>query len=183
MRRSNSARLLAAGAVAAVVLGLGVAARAADTSTSFTLTSGSLSINPPGSSNLGSVPAGTTTIFAQLGTVTVNDNRGASNGSWTASVSSTDFTTGSGTPPNQVVTKANVAYASGPATNQTGTATTTPGQSNPASPVDLSVTRTAFSASAITGNESTSWNPTVYVSPSSSNVAGVYTGTITHSVA
>src|SRR5919205_1164062 len=91
------------------------AAQAADTTTSFTLGAGALAISAPATANLGTAATGTANLSASLGAVQVTDARGALLGTWTATVSSTDFTTG-GVTANETVTKANVAYASLPAT-------------------------------------------------------------------
>src|SRR4051794_36633508 len=71
----------------------------------FTLTAGSLAVSDPANTSLGSVATGTATVSSSLGTVTVTDARGALNGTWTATVSSTDFTTGGATA-NETITKA-----------------------------------------------------------------------------
>jgi hypothetical protein len=47
----------------------------------------------------------------------------------------------------------------------------------------LSVPRTAFTLTLGVGDNSATWNPTLIVSVPASAVAGVYTGTVTHSVA
>jgi hypothetical protein len=164
------------------LLAFALPARAADTTTTFSLAAGALSISAPASSDLGSGSTGGGTLSAQLGTVTVTDSRGALLGTWTASVSSTDFTTGGATA-NETVAKGQVTYWSGAATASSGTAVFTPGQAAAANAQALSVARTAFSATAIVGNNSASWNPTVTVNVPAAAVAGTYTGTITHSVA
>jgi hypothetical protein len=164
------------------VLAFALPARAADTTTTFSLAAGSLSISAPASHDLGSGSTGGGTVSAQLGTVTVTDNRGALAGTWTASVSSTDFTTGGATA-NETIGKGQVTYWSGTATASSGVAVFTPGQAIAANAQALSVSRTAFSATAIVGNNSASWNPTVTVNVPAAAVAGDYTGTITHSVA
>jgi hypothetical protein len=174
-------RIVLVGAVFGV-LAFAFPARAADTTTTFTLAAGSLSISAPASSGLGSGSTGGGTLSAQLGTVTVTDSRGALLGTWTASVSSTDFTTGGATA-NETVGKGQVTYWSGAATASSGTAVFLPGQAAAVNAQALSVARTAFSASAIVGNNSASWNPTVTVNVPAAAVAGTYTGTITHSVA
>lgn len=114
--------------------------------------------------------------------MTVTDNRGAHVGTWTASVSSTDFTTGGATA-NETIAKGRITYWSGTATASSGVAVFLPGQVLAANAQALSVSRTAFSASAIVGNNSASWNPTVTVNVPAAAVAGDYAGTITHSVA
>ena len=162
---------------------LGGGPHAATTTTTFTLSGGSLSISAPSSTvNLGTTGTGSSTVSAQLGTVTVTDSRGALAGSWTATAASTDFTTG-GASANETVAKANVNYWSGAATASSGTAVFLPGQVLSANEVAIGSAQTAFSASAIVGNDSASWNPTIDVHLPAAAVTGTYTGTITHSVA
>ena len=168
--------------ITAGLLAASLPAQAAGTTTTFTLAAGSLSISAPASKNLGTGSTGGGTVSAQLGTVTVTDDRGTLLGTWTATVSSTDFTTGGGTG-NETIGKGQVTYWSGAATATSGAGTFTPGQATSANAQDLSVARTAFSASALVGNDSASWNPTVTVNVPSAAVAGTYTGTVTHSVA
>ena len=163
-------------------LASGLPARAADTTTTFALAAGALSISAPASSNLGTGSTGAGTLSSQLGAVTVTDARGALLGTWTATVSSTDFTTGGATA-DETIAKGQVTYWSGAATATSGTAVFTPGQATSANAQALSVARTAFSATAIVGNNSASWNPTLTVNVPATAVTGTYTGTITHSVA
>ena len=170
-----------AGSIGLAIASLAGVARAADTTTTFTLTGGSLSISAPTSASLGSVATGSATTSAQLGNVSVNDPRGALLGSWTATVSSTDFKTG-GQTTNETITKSNADYWSGAGTT-TGTGVFTPGQLLAANKQALSTSRTAFSATGIVGNDTASWNPTVVINVPSAAVAGDYTGTVTHSVA
>jgi len=175
----------------AVAMALGIVAGAAlpaaadptdDSITTFAITAGSLNVTVPASKDLGSGTTGANTISAQLGTITIADTRGALLGTWTTTVSSSDFVTGGGTAA-ETISAAAVTYWSGPATASSGVATRTPGQANAAAAQTLDTPRTAFSATLITGNNSTSWNPTVTVNVPSAVVAGSYTGTITHSVA
>lgn len=177
---------LTTGLAVAGIAGIAGPAHAAitgDTSMTFTLSGGTLAITVPSSKALGSVATGTaTTASAQLGTIAVTDTRGALLGSWTASVSSSDFTTGASTA-NETIAKANADYWSGAATATTGTGVFGPGQLLVANKVTLATSRTAFSASALVGNNTASWNPTVNVTIPSAAVAGDYTGTITHSIA
>ena len=159
------------------------AALTAGTTATFTLTSsGALSITAPESKDLGSVAHdASTTTAAQLGAVAVADTRASNLGSWTAKVSSTDFTTGSGDS-LRTIAKANAFYWSGLATT-TGTAVFTAGQALETAKLALSEQRTAYSATAIVGNNTASWNPTMSVSIPAGSVVGTYTATITHSVA
>lgn len=159
-------------------------ANAETTSTTFTLdAAGLLSISVPASTELS---AGTATdagtLSAQLGAVSVTDDRSALVANWTASVTSTDFTTGDATAA-ETIGKANVAYASGAATASSGVGVFTPGQASTALAEALSGTVTAFTATAAVGNNSASWNPTVIVTIPAAAVVGTYSGTITHSAA
>jgi hypothetical protein len=177
-------RYLATATSALLMAGLGAPAHAAgsgNTTVTFTITVGALSITVPGSAGL---PAGTPggSISGQLGAVTVTDERALLSAAWTTTVTSTDYTTGAGTGP-ETIPKADVSYWSGPATATTGTGTFTPGQATAAQAQSLSAARTAFSLTGGVGNNSASWNPTLVVAVPTSAVGGLYTGTVTHSVA
>src|SRR4029077_5218127 len=69
-----------------------------DTSTivTFAVTTGALSITATTGVNLGSGPPATT-ISGLAGPITVTDDRAALNAAWTATASSTAWTTGAGT--------------------------------------------------------------------------------------
>jgi hypothetical protein len=167
--------------VIAALGAIAIPAHGATTSTTFALTAGTLSISTPSSKVLGTAATTGSTISAQLGTVTVTDERGTTLGSWTATVSSSDFTTGGATA-NETIAKASVDYWSGSATTS-GTGTFTPGQLLAANKQALSASRTAYAATVLVGNNTAAWNPTVILNIPASAVAGDYTGTITHSVA
>ncbi|MER7757694.1 hypothetical protein [Kitasatospora sp. NPDC097643] len=143
-------------------------------------TTGTLAISVPASAGLGAAAPGGT-LSAALGSVTVSDGRGLATSTWTATVTATNFTTGSGTSA-ETITTSNVSYWSGPATNTNGTVTATPGESSSSSAQSLSSARTAFSSTG-NGNNSTAWTPTLVVTVPAAAVHGTYTGTITHSVA
>ena len=180
-------RLFATVAIGAsgALLGLAAPAGAATTgatTTTFTLTAGVLAITAPASTNLGSAATGTSSLTAALGSVTITDGRGALLGSWTGSVSSSDFTTGAATA-NETITKANASYWSGAATATTGVGTFTAGQANAGAAQALGTSKTAYSATSVIGNNTVAWNPTLIVSIPSAAVAGTYSGTVTHSVA
>jgi hypothetical protein len=162
------------------VPGLAPAARADTGIALVPLRADTLTITVPGSVNLGSGPR-SGTISASMGTVTVADSRGGIP-PWTATVSATNFTTGSGTP-TQTITTAHVFYWSGPVTASTGVGTRNPGQPTAADRVALTSPVTAFSGRKQATPMSTSWQPTVVITIPSNAAAGVYTGTITHSVA
>jgi hypothetical protein len=147
------------------------------TSASFTLTGGSLAVSVPATASLGSHATGTGVITGNLGAVTVTDGRGAVTAVWTASVSSTDFTTGAGGA-GQTVSKSQVGYASGAATATSGTGAFAPGTA-----ASLAVPGVAGAWAGGLGNNSATWNPTITVTLLGGEVAGTYAGTITHSVA
>jgi hypothetical protein len=165
-----------------IVAGPADAATSGSTTTTFIVTGGALSITVPASTvALGSgAPGGT--ITSQLGAVQVSDLRALLVAAWTASVTSTSFTTGGGTTA-ETVANSSVSYWSGAATATTGTATFTPGQATAGAAQTLAASRTAFAASAGVGNNSATWNPTLIVTLPAQAVTGTYTGTVTHSVA
>ena len=161
--------------------GLGSPASAGDTTTTFSVTSGSLAVSAPASKALGTGAAGTS-VTAQLGDTTVTDARAALLGSWTATVVSSAFTaTVSGQ--TQTIPATAVSYWSGLATATTGLGVPVPGQALAINAVAIDTAKTAFSKAAGVGSNSTTWNPTVVVAVPAAAVAGDYTGTITHSVA
>ena len=165
--------LLLATTLALLGVATALPARAA-TPTSFTLTAGALSISAPtGSVSLGSQVASTSqsTISGPLGVVAVSDQRGGPT-TWTASVISTAFTP----PAGPADPASNVSYAAGAITaSATVVATAVPAPDlTGVSPV---VTGTS------TGISSASWNPTISVIVPANFAPGVYSATITHSVA
>ncbi|WP_354645331.1 hypothetical protein [Kitasatospora camelliae] len=173
---------MAAG-LAIVVAAAGVASAApGDTTVTFSVSGGSLSISvPAGPVGLGSGLPGTS-VSGQLGGVTVTDARALLSASWTASVISSSFTTGGGTSAETVPASA-VSYWSGTATATTGTGTFTPGQPTAGQAQTLDSSRTAYGLAGGTGNNSATWNPTLAIAIPAAAVNGVYTGTVTHSVA
>jgi hypothetical protein len=103
----------------------------------------------------------------------VNDARSAAAGSgWIASVISTAFTP----PAGPTIGAAAVGYTAG-AITKIGTATFTAND-----PADLTGVSPAVTATGITGDNSATWNPTINVFVAGGKAAGVYSGTITHSV-
>jgi len=190
MRRRT--RITAVGMAAAVISGtLGLlmpeanAATTANTSVSFTLTGGALSISAPASANLSSsTPTGTASLSGLLGATSVTDGRGNLTATWTVTVTSTNFTTG-GASANETIPKANVSYNSGAATGTTGTGAFTPGVVASLSGT-LPATQIGGTWAGVSNNSAT-WNPTIGVTLLNSNnttaVAGTYSGTITQSVA
>lgn len=187
MNRGITSKLVTGAAVTGLALagvfGLTSPARAATTGNTiatFTITGGALNITVPASTvalSTGTINAGAASASAQLGTVTVADTRGALLNTWTTTASTTTFVTGTATAP-ETVAKANVAYSSGLATATSGLGAFVPGLLT-----DMDASGTAASWTGAAGNNSASWNPTLTFTLISSQVAGTYSGTITHSVA
>ena len=145
-----------------------------DTTVTFTVTSGELSMTAPVSANLGSGAPGTT-INGNLGAVTVTDDRALLSASWTTTASSTDWTTGGGTPA-ETIPATDVGYDPGSITT-TGTITAT------GTPITLSGTAAPVVAGTDgVGNNTASWNPALAVAVPAAAVGGTYTGTLTESV-
>jgi hypothetical protein len=182
MRMRSTRLALTATVLAATALTVSATTADAGTVTTFTLSGGALSISAPSTASLGSGSAGST-LSASLGSVTVTDSRGLLVATWTATASTTAFTTGSATPA-ETIAASNVSYASGLATAQTGLSLVLlPGQLTTLLAAPMTSPVTAFSLTAGVGSDSASWNPTILVNAPAAAVAGTYTGTITHSVA
>ncbi|MEZ0095289.1 hypothetical protein ABH925_006488 [Streptacidiphilus sp. EB129] len=171
----------AAALLVALSTGTTTGAEAASTATTFSVGGAALTVTAPATADLGSGTLGGT-VSGQIGVVTVNDARGANPAAWSADVSSTAFTTGSGGP-SATVPNSDVSYWSGPSTATSGSGTFTPGEANAAAAVTLTTSQEAFSMTGGAGGNSCSWNPTVIVALPSTLQTGSYTGTVTHSVA
>jgi hypothetical protein len=144
------------------------------TTVTFAVTSGALTITAPVSANLGSGAPGTN-ISSPLGTVIVTDDRALLTASWTATASSTSYTTGGGTAA-ETIPATDVDYAPGTITT-TGTITATPQN------ITMSGDpQTVVTGSSGVGNDTASWDPTITVHVPAAAVFGTYTGTISHSV-
>jgi len=147
------------------------------TAATVTVQGGSLSITVPADAgNLGTITNTVTggTITGPLGQVQVSDARSAAAGSgWVATVISTAFTP----PAGPAIAASAVGYAAGSIT-KVGTATYTAND-----PGDLTGVSPAVTATGITGDNSATWNPMISVVVPGGTAAGVYSATITHSVA
>jgi hypothetical protein len=156
-----------------------------DTTVTFTVTStGTLSMTAPDSVDLGSGAVGGT-ISAALGDVTVTDDRALDAATWTVSASSTNWTTGAGTPVESIPA-GDVSYDPGPFTATTGTVTqgaptTATTLLTPVSPATTGVPVTVVTATGV-GDNSATWDPTISVAVPAGAVAGDYVGTLTQSV-
>jgi hypothetical protein len=153
-----------------------IADQTATSQATITLEAGGLSITAPSDAgNLGtrSNQVGATTVSGQLGEVQVTDARDAPAGSgWTATAISTAFTQTAG----PSIGAASVGYTAG-AISAVGTATYAAND-----PANLTGVSAVVTATAITGNNTATWNPTIQVAVGANMPAGIYLGTITHSV-
>jgi hypothetical protein len=170
--------VLAAIVIGAIGLGSGIhAAPAVATTLSITIQGGALAITAPADAgNLGSRPnsVGGGTITGSLGQVQVSDARGAPAGSgWVANAISTAFIPLTGT----AIAASAVGYTVGTIT-KVGTATYTASD-----PSNLTGVVATITATGITGDNSATWNPTISVVVPGGMAVGVYTATITQSVA
>jgi hypothetical protein len=160
--------------VLGVVLAAANPANAADTTVTFTVSAGALTISAPAARDLGTGTPGTT-ISNTLGNVTVDDLRGDNPSAWTATVSSTDFSS-AGVPD---IPASDVTYTPGTEVSHVGDGTFTAGTIGTLSAGG----RTAYSHAAGTGSNQLVWNPTLAVAVPTTATAAEYTGTVTHSVA
>jgi WxL domain surface cell wall-binding len=134
-----------------------------------------LSITVPDSADLGTAAPGRS-ISTALGIVEVTDNR-ASPVDWTATVSSTDFTTGDGTAP-ETIPVADVEYLISGFTDTTGSATLTPASVT----VMSGSSQDVVAATNVVEDNSANWNPQIQISVPDGAIDGDYTATITQSV-
>jgi len=161
----------------AIVAPASAASGASLTTATVTVTGGVLEISAPTTAgNLGTradtVNGGT--ISGPLGAVQVSDARSAAAGSgWVATAIATAFTP----PAGPAIPASAVAYTAGPIT-KVGTATYTAND-----PTNLTGVAPVVTATGITGDNSATWNPTITVTVGGGMAAGVYSATITHSVA
>jgi hypothetical protein len=169
--RHRAVAAIVGGALLSIVA-LAPAAHAAETTTTFSLTAGLLSVSAPASAALSNAATGAASLSGSLGTVTVTDARGATLG-WTASTTSSTFT-GTGL---SVIAAGDVSYAPGLATAFSGVVTPVPGLGG-----SMASSQTAFAGTVAVGNNSVSWAPGITVTLPSNALAGDYSGTITHSV-
>ena len=133
---------------------------------------GTLTISAPSTFDYGTTIANST-LIKQMSPVTVTDNRGSAAG-WVASVIASALT--NGTDGITIIPTA-MSYSSGTFL-KTGTATLTENDQTNLTGVVPVVTETST-----TGVMSATWTPTMTIVIPGASTDGVYTGTITHSVA
>lgn len=156
-------------------LGLASPASADDTTTTFTLEGGLLSVDSQAAASLNigvtgfAGATGVASVSGDLGVTTVTDARGGVVG-WTSSAVSTTF----------VGTGGSVSTGVNYATN----AITPTGVSTMADPSTGSISTIAEVVEALTasGNNTAAWNPTLTVALPADALADTYTGTVTTSV-
>lgn len=157
------------------------AAQTGDTDATFEITAGTLDITVPASTvDLGSVGTGLNQLAGDLGTVSVTDDRGLLVAAWTASARSTAFTTGAAGV-DETVPAASIAYAANGGVGSGGgggALFTFPGAAALSDTVDTPVAALA----AAVGINDASWTGNLTFTLLGTQVAGVYAGTVTHSV-
>ena len=157
-------------------LSRGTVTLAANTITTPAAQGGALSISVPASAGSLGTTANTVsggTISGLLGEVQVNDARSAAAGSsWIASVTSTAFTSTG----EESIGAAQLSYTAG-AIAKTGTAAYAANNPDTLTGVSAAVTVTA-----ITGDNTARWNPSIHIDIPGSKVAATYSVVITHSV-
>jgi hypothetical protein len=145
-----------------------------NTTVTFAVTSGALTMTAPASANLGSGAPGTT-INGSVGAVVVTDDRALLAAVWTAVASSSAFVTG-GSTPAETIPATDVGYNPGTPTT-TGVVTNVTGL-----PITLSNTPQPVVTLTGVGNNTASWNPALAVAVPAAAVVGTYTATLTQSV-
>jgi hypothetical protein len=166
------------------------------TTTTFSLSTGMLTISDAASTSGASLTANhsgvvgaAATATGNLGELTVTDNQG-NDATWTASVASTPFEIG--TDANTIIPVGSVAYTPNTVTGQGGLADPTftaqtagafVDPTTPAAVADDSGAMAAVVAAGVDGNNTASWTPSLTITlPSYGAAVGQYSGTITHSV-
>jgi len=148
-----------------------------ETTATLTVEGGALSVTVPVSAGSLGTRANTVaggTISGTLGQVQVNDARGAAAGSgWVVSAIATAFTPPSG----PAIAASAIGYTAGSIV-KVGTATYTAND-----PTDLTAITPVVTATGITGDNAATWNPTINVLVPGGMAPGLYSATITHSVA
>jgi hypothetical protein len=150
--------------------------RTATQPTSITVNPGLLSIAASATVDLGTAASGSATLSADLGTVTVTDHRGDQSATWVAAVSTTTFTTGGGGN-GQTVPADRIAYDTG-TWGSSGTGTFVP-----ANLPNGGLPGVGASWTGGVGANSATWHPRLTFTFVQQQVAGQYTGVVTHSVA
>jgi hypothetical protein len=164
--------IIVAATVIALVTGVALPASAADTATTFTLTGGTLALSVQGTAALTNGTSGTTAISGSLGAVSVTDDRGGTV-NWNVSGASTAFTGAKAGGSSSTA----VSYTGGVVT-ETGTITVADGTAKTLTATAVSV----VAPTAVSGNNTASWSPTLGVTMPAGALADTYSGTVTTSI-
>lgn len=156
----------------AVLLASALPASAETTATTFELTGGTLALSVQGTAALTNGASGSTNITGSLGAVSVNDARGGT-ANWNVSGASTAFT---GAKVGGSSSTA-VSYTGGVVT-ETGTITVADGTAKTLTSTPVSV----VAPTALSGNNTASWTPSLAVSMPANALADNYSGTVTTSI-
>jgi hypothetical protein len=148
-----------------------------DTTVTFSVNVGGLTMTAPVSADLGSGNPGGTISGNLNGNVVVTDVRATLGGTWVATASSTAWTTGTATP-DETIPAADATYAPGTIA-VTGTSSAATGGHI----ITLSGSPQNVVTATVTGNNTASWDPTITVAVPDAAVGGAYTATLTQSVA
>jgi hypothetical protein len=156
------------------VLALALPASAATTPVTVEITGGDLAISAPAASvDLGTTAGSSSaqTVTGSLGNVVVSDQRAGIAG-WVATAGSTNFAGSAG----GSIAAGTVTYVPGAAT-VAGTSTVTA-----ISLTAMTTPGTVQTATAVSGDNTATWNPSIGVPLPAGALAGTYGATITHSV-
>jgi hypothetical protein len=196
---TSAFRILTAAAVTGIALAPGAASAAAlrpaaltyfssstpaggdpDTTVTFAVTTGALTMTAPTSANLGAGAPGTT-ISGLLGSITVTDDRALLTAAWTVAASETDWLlVGGGNTSAETIPAADATYDPGDITT-TGTITAAAASTPPIALANGATPVVAGTAGV--GDNTATWNPTIAVAVPAGAVGGDYSGTLTQSVA
>ena len=152
-----------------------------DTTVTFTVTVGLLSMTAPASANLATgTGAPGTTISGALGNMVVTDDRALLTAAWTVDAAETDWAlVGGGGTTAEIIPAGDATYNPGDITT-TGVITAAAASTPPIALANGAVPVVAGTAGI--GNNTATWDPTVAVAIPAGQVGGDYTGTLTQSV-
>ena len=166
------------GTVALLAVGaLPASAAEGDTTTTFTLSGGALTVTVNPAASLPGGNSGQPNVTGQIGQVSVSDLRGGT-ASWTAYVKSSAFSTYNGV---ATTNSTSVEYNTG-LVNKSGNSTVT-GTENGNILLAPVADSPVVTASAVVGNNTANWEPTLKVNLPSDSLAGNYSGVVHTSVA
>lgn len=146
------------------------------TEATFCIDGGTLDITVPASATWGNAVIDGS-YGVPLGTISVNDQRAALVGSWITTAVSSAFVTGNASPEETI--QDGVTYNSTEPYDVVGNGTLQPELMG----VSIETPAPVMSKLDGAGNNSVSWDPWMFIIVPADAVAGVYAGTIVHSVA